>query len=251
MMERLFTIPDRFFIICFRVHDVVSAFFGRHLFGIKRALLVVAHLSLLGFLFPDMRKAFGEMAANLLLIILFLSPLSRIFRIRLLAQLMAIRRELGILMAYMATVHGLGYVLDPEWLSVFIAPFFGQDVFAIEARLMFGMGAYLLTLPLLLTSNTLATRFLGGKRWKQLHRLVYGVFFLVIFHRLLTKIASGDDVVALIEAGILIGSYLFAQVLARKNVIGPLRSAITAVALRYDRYTLMRKDEMSIHTQSQ
>jgi sulfoxide reductase heme-binding subunit YedZ len=241
MMRGFFEKIDPFIVFCFRLHDSASDFLAAHLLSIKRTMLIVAHLSLFGFLFPDLRKDFGEMAANVLLVILFLSPLSRIFRMRLLAQLMGIRRELGILMAYLATVHGLGYILDPAWFAVFIAPYWTTDPLAIETRLLFGMLAYLLTIPLFLTSNTLAVRFLGGKRWKMLHRLVYGIFFAAIFHRLFTKSATGNDAAALTQAIILVSAYLLAKLLAWKNFIAPLRDMITSVSERYQTYLLVKK----------
>lgn len=241
MMRRFFQSVDPLVVLCFRLHDFVSDFLAKHLLLVKRTVLIAAHLSLFGFLFPDLRKDFGQMAANVLIIILFLSPLSRIFRMRLLAQLMGIRRELGILMAYLATVHGMGYVLDPGWFSIFIEPYWKTDFLAIEPRLLLGILAYALTLPLLLTSNTLAMRFLGGKRWKMLHRLVYGLFFAAIFHRLLTRSASGDDVTALTQAIVLISAYLLVRLLAWKNFIAPLRDIITSVSERYQAYRLAKR----------
>lgn len=241
MAQKFFERFDAFLIPCFRAHDRLSAFFSRYLLEIKRTVLIVAHLSLFGFLFPDLRKDFGEMAANVLIVILFLSPFAKVFQTRLLVQLMGIRRELGILMAYLATVHGLGYILDPAWFAVFIAPHWRTDFLLIEPRLLLGMLAYALTLPLLLTSNNLALRFLGGKRWKMLHRLVYGVFVLAIFHRFFTRSDIWFDGVALIEAGILIGAYVLMKLLARRNFIAPLRELIGYVASQYQQYRSKQK----------
>jgi DMSO/TMAO reductase YedYZ heme-binding membrane subunit len=42
--------------------------------------------------------------------------------------------------------------------------------------------ALALTLPLAVTSTTRAVRWLGGRRWRRLHRLVYVVAALVIVH---------------------------------------------------------------------
>lgn len=241
MAERYLALPHRFLIGCFRMHDFASAFIARRLFGIKRTVLIVAHLSLFGFLFPDMRKEFGEIAMNILIFILFVSPLAKIFRMRLLIQMVGLRRELGILMAYMATVHGVGYMLDPDWFGIFISPSIRTDFFSIEPRLILGMGAYLLTVPLLLTSNDVALRFLGGKNWKLLHRLVYGAFILAIFHGFFVRSSDWSDPVAFTQAGALIGAYFLAQVLARKNFIAPLRTVITSVGSKYERYTAEQK----------
>ena len=241
MMKSRFKNFEWFLTWCFRAHDSASAFLGKHLFAVKRSMLILAHLSLFGFFFPEARKEFGALSADILIGILFLSPLSKIFRMRLLMQLMGIRRELGILMAYLATVHGLGYLLDPEWFSVFIGPYVWTDFFAIEPRLILGLGAYLLTLPLLLTSNTLALRFLGGKHWKQLHRLVYGAFVLAIFHRFFTRSESWLDVWGLIQVGALIGAYVFVRALAWKNFIPAFRECNAYVGARYAEYALRQK----------
>lgn len=220
----------RFFFWC---HDEVSVFLARHLFAIKQSILVVAHLSLFGLLFPEMRKDFGEMAEILLLCILFLSPASKIFRTRLLLQMMSLRRELGIFMAYLVTVHVTGFFIDPQWLTLLAESYLKGGVFAIGPGLLFGIVAYFLTLPLLLTSNAFAQRSLG-KYWKLLHRSVYAVFVFVIMHKLLISgsIGSGDFV----QAVVLIFGYIMAKILAWKNFLPPLRKGIDFVATRYHEY---------------
>lgn len=244
-MAGFFQTIDPVLVFCFRLHDGLSDFLARHLFRAKWFLLAIAHLSLFGFLFPEWRKDFGEMAANVLIVILFLSPLSKIFRARLLLQMMGLRRELGILMAYLATVHGLGYMLDPDWLQVFIAPYRETGFSALQPGLLFGIAAYTLTLPLLFTSNNLATRFLGGKNWKRLHRLVYGLFVAAIFHRLLIRSGSGYDMIALAQAALLISSYAFVKLLAWRNFLPPLRAAIALVSERYEEYGFSNKQTQS------
>lgn len=225
---------DPFIVLLFRVHDVLSAFLARHLFAVKRGLLIVAHLSLFGFFFPELRRDFGETAAHVLLVILFLSPLSKIFRTRLLLQMMSLRRELGILMAYLATVHGLGYlIVDPKFFETFFAPYLFGNVLGIEPAFLLGAAAYALTLPLLLTSNNLATKYLGSN-WKRLHRIVYAVFAFAVLHRMLIK---GADASAIIQSVILVSSYVLAKIVAWKNFLPFLREGIAYVGERYRNYT--------------
>lgn len=214
-------------------HDMASTLLARYVVVVKRTLLGVAHLSLFGFLFPEFRQDFGELAATLLIGILFLSPLSRMFRMRLLLQLMGLRRELGILMGYLATVHGLGYVLDPDWFQFIFAPLGPEHFWPIDPRYLFGVGAYALTLPLLFTSNGFAQRTLGGRHWKQLHRLVYGLFVFSIVHRYLIKEGETEY---LVQALLLLAAYVLAKLLAWNNFLPPLAAAIEAVALRYREY---------------
>lgn len=141
------------------------------------------------------------------------------------------------MMAYLATVHGLGYLFDPQWFDLLIAPYLKVSLFAIDPALLFGMTAYLLTLPLLLTSNALAQRSLG-KYWKLLHRVVYVLFVVVLIHRFLIKVGGTEEA---IQSALLLGGYVLAKLLAWKNFITPLQKAIDWVATRYREYTVARQ----------
>ncbi len=224
----------------FGLHDWASTFLVKHLFTLKKVILVVAHLSLLGLLFPDMRRDFGEIAEIMLLGILFLSPLSRIFRMRLLLQLMGLRRELGIFMAYLATVHGVGYLIDPEWVAVFVEPYLLGSAFPINPTYFFGGVAYVLTLPLLFTSNNLMRRFLNSGTWKRLHRLVYLVLVLVLLHHF--SINGGMDVFGWLQIIAILGAYIFMKLLAwKKDLLPPLNRGIGVVATWYHDYQATKK----------
>lgn len=220
---------DRSLFLFFRLHDWLSAWLARHFFTVKKVLLLMAHASLFGFFFPDWRTSFGEAGGNLLIFILFLSPLSKIFRMRLLQQLMGLRRELGIMFGYLVTVHGVGYVLDPNYALV-LGNFLPFDIFSLETPFLLGVLAYTLTLPLLLTSNNLANRLLGGTNWKRLHRIVYAMALLVVAHRFMMR---GMTVPDLIQSILLIVGYCLAQLLAWRNFLSPLVRFNTWVAEKY------------------
>lgn len=223
---------DHVLIISFRTHDLISEWLARHFFSVKKGLLLLAHACLLGFFFPELRKDFGEAAGNLLIFILFLSPISKIFRIRLFQQLMGLRRELGITFGYLATVHGLGYLTDPFIGALFKEHLLSQPLL-IGWPLLCGFLAYLLTLPLLLTSNTLANRILGGRNWKLLHRSVYLMALLAVAHRFAMNGMTG---MALLEMIVLVSGYILAKLVAWRNFLPPLVQAIGFVASRYQAY---------------
>ncbi len=225
----------------YRLHDMASDFLAKHVFTVKKGILVLAHLSLFGFFFPELRKDFGELAANLLIALLFLSPLSKIFRMRLLLQGMMLRRELGIIMGYLATVHGVGYLIDPDWFEYIVVPVLAGNFWGEDPRYIFGLLAYALTLPLLFTSNALSQRLLGPK-WKLLHRTVYLMFVFAILHRFIVKEMTP---IALAEAGILIGSYIGAKALAWRNFLPPLVEAIRLIAEDYRRSKTLAPAEAS------
>ncbi|MCX6784797.1 MAG: hypothetical protein NTV81_02580 [Candidatus Komeilibacteria bacterium] len=124
--------------IIFFLNDFLNQFLVRFSRQINGLLLILAHLVLLGLFFPRQRNSFGQLAINLLLIILFMSPLAQITRARLFMYLLRFRRPLGIAMAYAALVHFFGFVSD----SIFFNYVFVQNWphnFLNSWRLVFGV----------------------------------------------------------------------------------------------------------------
>lgn len=226
---------DPIFRAGFVVHDAVSGFLARHMNRIKIALLAIAHLSLLGLLFPRFAQDFGSFARDILLIIMLASPLSRVFRMKLLYQLMGLRRELGIWFAYLAIVHGLGFMTDPAWAEVFIQPYLSHPS-DILPRYVFGILALILTLPLLITSNNLSLRILKGN-WKRLHWLAYPMFAFVLLHTFLpSNDRFGGELAGWVLFGLSFGGYVLLKMLAKNNFVAPLRGLIEYVGNRYGEY---------------
>lgn len=223
---------DTILTLGFGVHDALSGFLARHLGWVKTALLVVAHLSLLGIFFPQLGRSYGSLARDILLVIMFLSPLSKIFQMRLLLQLMGLRRELGIWFGYLAIVHGLSFLLDPDWAAVFIASHFSQP-WLILPRYLFGLIALVLTLPLLLTSNNVALRLLKGN-WKRLHRLAYFVLLFTLLHSFFPRHPSvAGEVIGWAKFGVVFGGYILLKLLAWNNFLTPLRTLNEYVGRKY------------------
>lgn len=227
--------------IGFRLHDALFRWISGHIRILKIGILIVAHASFLGFLFPEMRNDFGEMAANLLIVILFLSPVAAITRMPLLHIAMGFRRELGILVGYLAMVHGLGYLIDPSFFDLAIAPYLPGDILSIESFVIFGAAALVLTFPLLLTSNALALRALGGVRWKRLHRIVYPMFVLVVSHRFVGPEGMSDDMVKTALGALLLGGYSLLKFLAWKpGSFGAFRKAIDGIEEKYGEFRFVK-----------
>lgn len=232
---------DLFLTACFRLHDLASSLIAKNFLLIKRSLLVFAFLNLFWIFFPEVRRGVGNMAEMTLLFILFLSPLSKIFRIRLFSQLMGLRREFGILMGCLAIAHGISYFIDPLSFSLSIAPYLDADFLSMPPLFYFGILGLLLTLPLLLTSNNLSMRLLGGKKWKMLHRIVYVLLLAVLLHVFFVQSARrGYAVVDMLQpAGIIFG-YILLKLLAWKNFLSPLQRAIAYVSERYKNYVIRK-----------
>lgn len=98
-----------------------------------------------------------------------------------------LRRMLGLFCFFYATLHFLiwlwldhDFMLSAMWRDVLERPF-----------ITFGFLAFVLLIPLALTSTQWAMRILGW-RWSLLHRLVYGVAVLAILHYWWHKAGKSD-----------------------------------------------------------
>jgi sulfoxide reductase heme-binding subunit YedZ len=116
----------------------------------------------------------GKTALNFLLLTLMVTPVHDLVR-RL--QLLRLRRMLGLFAFFYAVVHFTVYVvldLDFDWRSV------GADIVK-RPYITVGFTALVLLVPLAVTSTNRMMRRLG-RRWTRLHRLIYAIAALGIWH---------------------------------------------------------------------
>lgn len=119
----------------------------------------------------------GTWALVLLLLSLAMTPIRLITKQ---AWLIQLRRLLGLWMFFYACLHIITYV----WLDFnFLFDEMLNDVFE-HPRILVGFAAFILTIPLAITSNSFMMKKLKGK-WKTLHKSVYVVAILVVLHFLL------------------------------------------------------------------
>ena len=120
-------------------------------------------------------RASGDLTLRFLCITLLISPL------RILTQWpewLLFRRSLGLLTFFYACIHALCYsLLDMSWAWDDIA----QDIVK-RPFIAVGVAGMLLLTALAATSFNAAVKALGAKRWRQLHRAVYGIAVLAILH---------------------------------------------------------------------
>lgn len=109
----------------------------------------------------------GKGTLRLLVISLAITPVRRI--IPKLSWLIRFRRMLGLYAFLYACLHLMIYV----WLYSNFSWSAMIDDISQRRFITAGLTAWLLLLPLALTSTTWSIRKLGGKRWQALHRLVY------------------------------------------------------------------------------
>jgi methionine sulfoxide reductase heme-binding subunit len=117
----------------------------------------------------------GDWTLILILTTLAITPLRRIARQY---WVIGLRRMIGLFAFFYGTLHFLTYI----WLDKF---FDLHEMFKDIAKRPFitiGFSAYLLLIPLALTSTAWSIRRLGGKNWQRLHRLIYLTGILGVIH---------------------------------------------------------------------
>jgi len=108
----------------------------------------------------------GMLTLIFLCLTLAVTPLRKIFGIN---SLVKFRRMLGLFAFFYGSLHLLTYVwFDRQFKLLSVV----QDV-AQRPFILVGMTAFVLMVPLALTSTARMVKRLGGKRWARLHRLVY------------------------------------------------------------------------------
>ena len=127
----------------------------------------------------------GDWTLRGLCLVLAITPL----RVMLQAPgLLRLRRTVGVATFVYACVHLLcyawfdqGFDLTDIWRDILKRPF-----------IWLGFSAWVLMLPLAATSFNTAIRWLGGKRWQALHRLVYVAALLSVLHFFWMRTGKND-----------------------------------------------------------
>jgi sulfoxide reductase heme-binding subunit YedZ len=140
-----------------------------------------------------LERAYGEKALQLLVATLAVTPLRRFLGI----NLLKFRRALGLLVFFFVLAHLLVWaLLDVQSLGAVWADIVKRPYITI------GMAAFLLLLPLALTSNNASVRRLGGAGWRKLHWLTYPVAVLGAVHYI--WLARGFAIEPLVYLGLVV-----------------------------------------------
>lgn len=155
------------------------------------------YLALTGGLGPDpvkpLEHEYGEIALQLLIIGLCITPLRQFLGI----NLIKFRRTFGVLAFTYVTLHLLVWaVLDVQTAGRVIEDIIKRPYITI------GMAGFALLLPLALTSNNWSVRKLGPK-WRQLHKLTYVAVILGGVHYI--WLVKGIQLEPLIYMAVILG----------------------------------------------
>ena len=116
----------------------------------------------------------GMLALQLLVVGLWLTPVQRRTGLR----VGRFKRVVGLSAFFFAALH------LAIWVSLDLGFSWGTALSEVAKRtfLLVGMGAFVLLVPLALTSFNAAIRALDGVRWRRLHLLVYPAAVLALIH---------------------------------------------------------------------
>ena len=130
-------------------------------------------------------RSLGDWTLRFLCLTLAVTPL----RVRTRTpQLARYRRMLGLFTFFYACLHLLAY----GWLVMGLdVADIGRDILK-RPFILVGFACWLLLLPLAATSFNRAVRWLGGRQWQALHRLVYVIAPLALLHFFWMKSGKND-----------------------------------------------------------
>ncbi|MCC0062729.1 MAG: protein-methionine-sulfoxide reductase heme-binding subunit MsrQ [Defluviimonas sp.] len=124
----------------------------------------------------EIEHTLGLWSLRLIVAVLCVTPLRRFTGL----NLLRFRRAIGV------TAFGLALLHLLAWLVLDMGLYWAQTLGDIAKRpyITVGMAAFLMMLPLALSSNDWSVRRLGGARWRALHRLTYPAAVAAAVHYL-------------------------------------------------------------------
>jgi methionine sulfoxide reductase heme-binding subunit len=173
----------------------------------------------------DLERRTGRHAITLLVLLLLCTPINTLFKW---SEPLKRRRALGLYTFMYAVIHviifaDLDYGL--AWSRLF------QEVVQ-KPRLIVGAMAFLLLIPLAITSFDIWKKRLG-KNWKRLHQLVYLLAPLVVLHYLWSK--KGDilslqgEILKPMIYGLIIAIFLIMRIPPIKKVLASFSTRMLAL----------------------
>ena len=120
-------------------------------------------------------RELGDWALIFIILALSVRPLAKLFKNN---ELIAYRRMIGLFAFFYVCLHLASYIgLNLQFaFNEFIKDILKRNFITI------GIIAFILLIPLAVTSTKSMIKWIGGRRWKKLHMLIYPIALLGVFH---------------------------------------------------------------------
>lgn len=168
----------------------------------------------------------GIWTLNFLLLTLCISPLRALTGQH---WLLRLRRMFGLFTFTYACVHFLSFT---GFAHDFSLQAIARDVLK-RPFISIGFAAFVLLIPLALTSNALAIRQLGGKKWQELHRSIYLIAILACLHFLWQS--ELDELAQPLAYAVVTGVLLWWRIQNRKQRAIPAQATQQVQAVKFFR----------------
>ena len=153
-----------------------------------------------------LEREYGEVALQLMILGLLVTPLRRWTGVNLIKY----RRAIGVTTFFLVLAHFLVWaVLDVQSLSRI------WEETIKRKYVTMGMAAFVLLIPLAITSNNRALRKMGPVAWRNLHRLTYPAAILAGIHYL--WLVKGFQIEPLIYMAVILGLLVSRYIWARRG----------------------------------
>lgn len=164
-------------------------------------------------------RSTGDWTLRFLCLVLTITPLRTLTNIPALARF---RRMLGLFVYFYGVLHMLSY----GWLDMGLdLPEIAKDIVK-RPFILVGFTSMMVLTTLAATSFNRAIKYMGGKRWQQLHRLVYFVAMLALLHFFWMRSGKNDFDEVLVYAlilGSLLGWRLLRSITSKKGISARLK----------------------------
>ena len=172
------------------------------------------------------QHATGDWTLRFLLITLTISPLRKLLHV---PELIRFRRMLGLFAFFYACLHFTTYLwfdkvfdLSEIWKDVYKRPF-----------ITVGFTAFVLLIPLAITSTAGWIRRLGGRRWQMLHRAIYfSAVCGVIHYYWQVKSAVIRPLTYGALVALLLGWRVMDWLVRRKQTVSPAKPAVQQASVQ-------------------
>ena len=161
----------------------------------------------------------GDWAFTFLIISLSLRPLQELTGLKSLAKY---RRMIGLYAFFYAVLHVIAYI-SLEW--AFNLDDMAADIYK-RPFIILGLLAFLMLIPLAITSNNDQIKKIGGKRWKSLHRMTYAINLAIALHFIFAATHENGEPYIYATAVLGLLGYRFRQWMQKRAIAAPSASVL-------------------------